>query len=321
MLDGFHVRHVLTWVMAFTAAAVAWPSGPADTQSIIAERVMKLTRDSSWKLVASVPIRFVTHHPQGMVKIGQTLYVSSVEIKVPTRRWPQPVDGYDRDPGEGVGHLFKIDMAGNLIADLRLGEQEIYHPGGIDYDGKNIWVPVAEYRPNSRSIVYRVDPASMKATEVFRFADHLGGIVRNTEDNTLHGVSWGSRRFYRWTLNDEGKVTNATTPPEKLRTLNTSHYLDYQDCKYVGGDRMLCTGVTELRQTPAAPPFRLGGIDLVDLHDGRPVHQVPVLLWTAGGLDMTHNPVWIEPSATGLRGYFMPEDDKSTLYIYDVDTK
>jgi hypothetical protein len=315
------VRHVLTCVVAFTAAAVALPSRQADTQSTIAERVMKLTRDSSWKLMASVPIRFVTHHPQGMVKIGQTLYVSSVEIKVPTRRFLRPVDGYDRDTGEGAGHLFKIDMAGNLLADLRLGEQTIYHPGGIDYDGKNIWVPVAEYRPNSRSIVYRVDPASLKATEVFRFADHIGGIVHNTDDNTLHGVSWGSRRFYRWTLGTEGKVTNASTSPEKLRTLNTSHYLDYQDCKYVRVRRMLCTGVTELRQTLFAQPFRLGGMELVDLLDGRPLHQVPVLLWTAGGLDMTHNPVWIEPSATGLRGYFMPEDDKSTLYIYDVETK
>jgi hypothetical protein len=315
------VRQFLTYVVAFTAAAAALLSGPADTQSTIAERVMTLTRDSSWKLVASVPIRFVTHHPQGMVKIGQTLYVSSVEIKVPTRRLPLPVDGHDRDTGDGVGHLFKIDMAGNLIADLRLGEETIYHPGGIDYDGKNIWVPVAEYRPNSRSIVYRIDPESMKATEAFRFADHIGGIVHDTDDNTLHGVSWGSRRFYRWTLSNDGKVTNATTPPEKLRTWNTSHYLDYQDCKYVVRDRMLCTGVTELRQAPAAQPFRLGGIDLVDLHDGRPLHQVPVLLWTSGGLDMTHNPVWIEPSATGLRAYFMPEDDKSTLYVYDVETK
>jgi hypothetical protein len=31
--------------------------------------------------------------------------------------------------------------------------------------------------------------------------------------------------------------------------------------------------------------------------------------------------VWIEPNATGLRGYFMPEDDSSTIYIYDVDVK
>ncbi|PYQ93217.1 MAG: hypothetical protein DMF97_20380, partial [Acidobacteria bacterium] len=88
------------------------------------------------------------------------------------------------------------------------------------------------YRPNSRSIIYRIDPVTMKATEVFRFADHIGAIVHNTDDNTLHGVSWGSRRFYRWTLGSDGRVTNAHVPPEVLSTANTSHYLDYQDCKY-----------------------------------------------------------------------------------------
>ena len=41
-------------------------------------------------------------------------------------------------------------------------------------------------------------------------------------------------------------------------------------------------------------PFRLGGIELVDLRDARPLHQVPVPLWTSGGLDMTHNPVWLQ---------------------------
>jgi hypothetical protein len=298
--------------------ALVLPAAQVDMRPIIADRASKLTRDSSWKLVASVSIAFRTYHPQGMVKIGSTFFVSSVEIKVPTRRFPQPVDGYDRDTGEGAGHLFKIDGAGKLIADLKLGEAAIYHPGGIDYDGRSIWVPVAEYRPNSRSIIYRVDPQSMTATEIFRFADHIGGIVHNTDDHTLHGVSWGSRRFYRWTLDKDGRVTNADVQPEKLRTLNTSHYLDYQDCKYAGGRRMLCTGVTEMRQSAGAPPFRLGGMDLVDLEDGRPLHQVPVLLWTSSGIDMTHNPAWIEATETGLRGYFMPEDDKSTIYIYDV---
>jgi hypothetical protein len=33
---------------------------------------------------------------------------------------------------------------------------------------------------------------------------------------------------------------------------------------------------------------------------------------------MTQNPVWIEPHEDGLRAYFVPEDDNSTLYIYDV---
>ena len=321
------VRRGVSCVSALSLAA-GLSAVQADLRAIVAERVTKLTRDSPWKLVTSVSIGFPTHHPQGMVKIGDTFFVSSVEIKVRTSRLPQPVDGYDRDAGEGVGHLFKMDRAGNLIEDLTLGEGIIYHPGGIDFDGRYIWVPVAEYRPNSRSIVYRVDPETMKATEIFRFADHIGGIVHNTDDGTLHGVSWGSRRFYRWTLGRDGKVTNAATPPEKLRTLNTSHYVDYQDCKYAGRRRMLCTGVTEMRLMPEATPFRLGGIELVDLQDGRPVHQTPLLLWTPGGMDMTHNPVWLEPvdsihggRAKGLRAYFMPDDDKSTLYIYEVEVE
>jgi hypothetical protein len=290
-------------------------------RAVLAERVAKLSRGTQWKPVSAVPINFLTHHPQGMVKIGDTLFVSSVEIQQPTKRFPQPVDGYDRDTGAGVGHLFKIDMKGNLIADITLGEGTIYHPGGIDYDGKYIWVPVAEYRPNSRSIVYRVDPETMNAEEMFRFADHIGGVVHNTDDKSLHGVSWGSRRFYRWSVDANGKPTNANESPDKLRALNTSHYLDYQDCKYVGKSRMLCSGVTEMRMTPEATPFRLGGLDLVNLADGRPLFQTPVLLWTAGGMDMTHNPVWMEASDAGIRGYFMPEDDKSTLYIYEAEVK
>jgi hypothetical protein len=305
-------------LVAALAAASILSAAQADSRATVDSLVRKLTRESSWQVIASVPIKFPTYHPQGMAKIGDRLYVSSVEVTVPAKRLPQPAGGSDRDTGAGVGHLFKIDMAGNLIADLRIGEGAIYHPGGIDYDGTSLWVPVAEYRPNSRSIVYRVDPRTMKATEMFRVGDHIGAIVHNTDDRTLHGVSWGSRRFYRWTLGKDGTVTNADRRPESLRTLNPSHYLDYQDCKYLGQHRMLCTGVTELRQGHDAPPFRLGGIDLVNLDDGRPVHQVPVLLWTAGGLDMTHNPVWIEPSAIGLRAYFMPDDDRSTLYIYDV---
>jgi Family of unknown function (DUF6454) len=279
---------------------------------------MRLGRDAPWKAMASIVVNFPTYHPQGMVKIGDTFYVSSVEVRTPTVRFASPTNGYDRDTGQGTGHLFKIDQGGKLLADLPLGEGTTYHPGGIDFDGTNIWVPVAEYRPDSRSIIYRVDPVRMTTTEVLRVPDHVGAIVHNTDDNTLHGVSWGSRRFYRWTLNKDLKVTNADAAPDALRVLNPSHYVDYQDCKYAGRRRMLCTGVTELRQRPDAQPFRLGGMDLVDLVDGRPLHQVPILLWTASGLDMTHNPVWIEPTGTGLRAYFMPEDNTSTIYVYDV---
>jgi len=286
----------------------------------IADRVMALTRDSQWTLVSSTPMQFVTHHPQGMVKIGDTLFVSSVEVKTRTRRFPQPVDGFDRDQGAGVGHVFKIDLKGALLADVQLGEGAIYHPGGMDYDGRYIWVPVSEYRPDSRAIIYRIDPQTMKATPVFRFGDHIGAIVHDTDGHALHAASWGSRRFYRWPLDAAGDIINAGDTRDKSGRSNPAHYIDYQDCKYAGNQRMVCTGLSELRPRPDAPAFRLGGVELVDLRDGSPLHQVPVPLWTTSGLDLTHNPVWLEATATGLRGYFMPEDDKSTLYIYDVKT-
>ncbi len=281
------------------------------------ERFSQLDRNSEWNLVKSIPVNFATFHPQGMVKIGDTFFVSAVEIVTPTERYETPQGGYDRSVGEGVGHLFKFGADGNLIDQITLGEGSIYHPGGIDFDGENIWVPVAEYRPDSRSIVYRVDPDTLKATEVFRFADHLGGVVHNTERGALHGVSWGSRRFYRWGLDDALTVTNADATPESLRTLNQNHYLDYQDCHYGGGDMMLCSGLVNYVRDENIT-FAFGGLELVDLQTGLPVYQLPVTQWTESGLVMTQNPFFAELRGEGLRFYFMPEDDSSTVYVYDV---
>jgi Family of unknown function (DUF6454) len=299
-------------------ASTVLGSSAVAASELVAERIQKLTRAVRWRPVATIPINFKTHHPQGMVKIGDTFFVSSVEITVPPTRFPEPKDGYDRDTGQGAGHLFKIDAKGNLLGSVKLGEGAMYHPGGIDYDGRHIWVPVAEYRPNSRAIIYRVDPQAMTATEVFRFGDHIGGIVHNTDDKTLHGVSWGSRRFYKWTLGGDGKVTNADTPPETLRVPNRAHYIDYQDCHYLGGRRMLCSGLNNYRLVADGPVFPLGGLEIVDLRTDQAVYQVPVELWSPSGKPMTQNPFWVEATESGLRAYFMPDDDNSTLFVYET---
>jgi hypothetical protein len=268
--------------------------------------------------VASIPVGFRTFHPQGLVKIGDTFFVSSVEVTTPTERFAKPIDGYDRSPGAGIGHLFKMDGQGRLSASVTLGQGSMYHPGGIDFDGRHIWVPVAEYRPDSRSIVYRVDPATLEATEVFRFADHIGGVVVDGASRELHGISWGSRRFYRWSMLRDGSVADASADPASLRVPNPSHYVDYQDCAFLGNQRMLCTGVADIRQ-PDGPVIRLGGLEVVNLEAALPVHQLPVPLWTPQGRPMTQNPAAFEATPTGLRAYFMPDDDASTLFVYDVE--
>ena len=286
-----------------------------DNASSLSERVMRIGRDATWSRVAAVPVTFRTFHPQGMVKIGDRLFVSSVEVKVAPSRTVGPDGRESRTSGEGVGHLFEADAnTGALIRSITVGDGAIYHPGGIDFDGTHIWVPVAEYRPDSRSIVYRVDPRTFKATEVFRFADHLGAIVCDVERRALHAVSWGSRRFYRWPLDDAGAVIRAEAP---RRGPNPSHYVDYQDCQRTGSGAMLCTGIAEVTTGPGAR-FSLGGLELVSLDDGRPLHQVPVPLRTPSGAAMTRNPSWFEATPAGLRAYFMPEDEDSTVYVYEV---
>ena len=292
--------------------------GPRDVR--LASQFQQLTRTSVWSLERTLPLTFTTHHPQGLVKIGDSLYVSSVEIRTPTQRSANRADGFDRDAGAGVGHLFKVNSDGTLAKDLVIGEGTMYHPSGIDFDGAHIWVAVAEYRPNSHSIVYRVDPTTMTATEVFRFDDHLGGVVRNIEDNTLHAVSWGSRWFYRWTLDKSGRPTDLSRKKEERRTANASHYVDYQDCKYAGDRRMLCSGIADVVRGNGEKPFVLGGIDLIDLRTGLPIHQIPVGITTPNGASVTRNPSFFESTDTGLRMYFLPEDDTSTLYVYRVTT-
>jgi hypothetical protein len=90
----------------------------------------------------------------------------------------------------------------------------------------------------------------MKAVEVFRFRDHIGGIVHDTENKSLHGVSWGSRRFYAWPIGADGRITNADAKPEELRVMNPAQYIDYQDCHYLGARQMLCSGSITIARKP-----------------------------------------------------------------------
>jgi hypothetical protein len=144
------------------ALAQEWRGQSArDNQTTQLFRLMG--RDTLWTHVATIAMSWRTFHTQGLVKIGETFYVSAVEVIESTVRTGTVTDALydfalDRSPGAGRGWLFKFDATGHLLGQLELTDGTKYHPGGIDYDGHSIWVPVAEYRPNSTSHIYRVDP-------------------------------------------------------------------------------------------------------------------------------------------------------------------
>jgi hypothetical protein len=271
---------------------------------------MAIDRATAWTPAGEIPVQFPTFHPQGMVRINGEFFVSSVEVRRAPA--PDPKQPGGRDAGAGVGHLFRISADGRLIADLVLGEGDAYHPGGIDYDGRYIWVPVAEYRPDSRAIIYRVDPRAMTASVVLRAADHIGAVVHDRQSDTLHGVSWGARRFYDWRLSARGEASAPTV------FANRSSYIDYQDCHGLTARRMLCSGLAGYRGPTPGVPFQLGGWEIVDLADHRPVWQSPIPLWAPSGRAMTQNPFYAEATASGVRAWFMPDDNRSTIYVYDA---
>lgn len=287
-------------------------------------------KNTIWTPVQSVTMNWQTFHTQGLVKIGDTFYVSAVEVLESTVRNSASTDSLydfsiDRSAGAGRGWLFKFDSTGQLLGKIELTDGSKYHPGGIDYDGKYLWVPVSEYRPNSKSNIYRVDPKTLKSELIFSEADHIGGIVHNVHEGTLHGVSWGSRRLYTWELSTKGRATKVRPTAKSTDWVpNPQFYIDYQDCHYQGVEYMLCGGVGGYTTPRGNVAF--GGLDLVDLRRNRMEHQVPVNLFidegagATGGLALTHNAFWLEPLGNGsMRGYFMTEsDNQAELLIYDA---
>jgi hypothetical protein len=292
-----------------TAQAADSAAHPKD--SPLVEAVLKVTRSTQWSQVSRIPLGFPTHHPQGFARVGDRMFMSSVEIIERPVRYPQPVDGYDRTPGKGVGHVFVLDLQGHLLRDIVLGEGNMYHPGGIDADETSLWVPVAEYRPNSASIIYRIDLETLQVTEAFRVPDHIGGIVPDPATGWLHGVSWGSRTIYTWT--GKGVLLE--------RRANPSHFIDYQDCANAARQTVLCTGITEYT-TAAGTRFELGGIALVDLATQAIRHEVPFQQWSAAGHVATRNPVHLETDNGVLRLWAAPDDgdeaNGTEILIYET---
>lgn len=299
---GIDVTTHLRILVLLSAAFVAFN----DQASAIDDVFRSLTANTRWGDVKEVPLQFKTHHPQGMIVLGDRIYLSSVQT-------------INKAKGEGTGHLFEFNHEGRLLGQVTLGEGAMYHPGGIDFDGERLWVSVAEYRPNSKSVVYTIDPKSLKAERIFEFEDHLGAVVFDRKNERLVGVSWGSRRFYSWQMRNEDERWVPVVPNSPTTWLNGSHYIDYQDGQSIAGTSLgLFSGVKGLsRQTNRAGSYSLGGIELLDLSTGRVLHQIPIPLWSRTGRVMTQNPFYVENKEGKLRMYFIPDDDTSALYIYE----
>lgn len=233
-----------------------------------------LSPATDWEPAGTLPLSFPTHHPQGIAIAGDRIFLSSVEVA----QAPRKTAAGGRTAGRGTAHLFVLDTAGTLLDDVCLGSGDLYHPGGIDFDGSAVWVPVAEYRPGGRSVIYAVDADTLEPRERFRVDDHVGWVTRDPETGLVHGGSWGTRSFRTWTADGD----------EAGRWQNPLSFIDYQDCQSIGGGMVACGGI-KILPGPSGP-FELGGIGLVDAAGGRVAAEFPLPLYSRAGHVLTRNP-------------------------------
>lgn len=264
----------------------------------IRERFLACDRNTQWQLQGSITFNFPTHHPQGLVVTKDYIFLSSVEVTEP----PQNVfDPTTSTPGSGVGHLFITDRSGLLVKDLIIGEGSMYHPGGIDFDGEEIWIPVGEYRPHAQSTVIAVSASDFSIREVFRVNDSIGWIVPDSEESKLYGGNWGSRVLYTW--NQKGGEI------EQWR--NPSHFVDYQDAIFLSSSEVIASGISLLlsdEDDENQMATELGGLALLDFKTNKIVHEIPIYSHTNAGHMLTRNPFSMSVTGEDLFLHVAPDD-------------
>lgn len=164
------------------------------------------------ELIRQVPLKFSTYHVQGLDITKKFYFVTSVD-REQDRAW-----------------LFKVDRQNaRLISKKELTDGALIHPGGLQYDGRFLWVPNAEYKRQSRTMVYGLDPDTLEIRTSFSVHDHIGAIASDGK-SLLYGVNWDALHFYTWNI--DGRELNKVDSPTSMA---------YQDIKYCAG-KLLCSG-------------------------------------------------------------------------------
>jgi hypothetical protein len=223
------------------------------------------------KLVRIAALHGDTHHVQGIEFDNAYVWVTSV----------------DRAGRRGYLEEFSLSD-GRLIRSIDLTKGERFHPGGIAAAAMSLWIPVAEYRPASGSVLQKRSLRTLQLEYEFAVNDHIG-CVAATPDG-LVGANWDSRDFYLW--DRSGRLLRKTPNP----TANA-----YQDMKFVDG-RLIASGLL---------PGGAGAIDWLEFPSLRLIRRIK-LGRTDRGIPYTREGMAIR----GNRLLLLPEDSPSRLFEF-----
>ncbi len=163
-------------------------------------------------MITSAPLGFFTGHVQGIALTESYLFLTAVEEE------------------EKTGYLFKADKnTYQLLAQVKFRVGNIYHPGGISYHNGYILLPLAAYKAQTVSIIFKIDPENLQPAQAFIATDHIGAVTSNGD--YIFGMNWDAKDIYIW--DSRGKL---------LKKIRNRRHTAYQDIEYHNG-KLYCSGI------------------------------------------------------------------------------
>jgi hypothetical protein len=132
------------------------------------------------------------------------------------------------------------------------------HPGGLQFDGRKLWIPIAESRRGGRTLICAFSLSRLKpgrtpiAANEFEVEDHIGALAVSRKDRVLIGASWDTETVRVWS--HAGRLQRTLSREEQaFNRLGASqpHGLAVQDWKIVG-QMLYASGLTRGAASNAA---------------------------------------------------------------------
>jgi len=194
-------------------------------------------------------------HTQGLEIVNGNFYLTARRDDVRPRRAlllksaPDRLDWevWDITPAGASGEVSSMD-----------------HPGGMQSDGKRLWIPLAESRRQGRSVI-RVFPLAGLAKDrrlepelEFAVQDHIGAVAVSAARNLVLGASWDTEKIYVWDLTGRWQRTLEGIELQKrgLGAVDGPHGragLTVQDWKLQGG-ALYASGLFRIPGETLPPP-------------------------------------------------------------------
>jgi hypothetical protein len=218
-------------------------------------------------------LKGMVYHAQGIDVGEQSVWITSVDT--PNQK----------------GYLHEFSSSGEWRRSIEIQDGIRFHPGGIASDDSSLWVPIADYRAHSTSVVQRRNKRTLEIEYAFDVPDHIGCIAVTPE--YLIGGNWDSKDFYVW--DHKGRL---------LRKVSSGTQIAYQDMKYDKGF-LVASGLR---------PDGAGSIDWLTLPSfgiARRIHAGK----TDRGVSFTREGMTIHDSRLVL----LPEDGPARMFVFQLD--